>query len=220
MSSVRELLRQNEEIAKNLSGSTGTNTTLSADSGGSVTSAESTTSDSASESNETGARSDSGPSHSKKAFREGGAPNYYLEKRISELLSKDSRLNGERQDKFRKLVRVVTRAVQGIPMTVIASETKLAVATIAAWKKQYSCIIDELAEVEAYKEIRAEVLAALQSKIVRSIPAATDGADLPQLTRAFDVLAKYERLERGLSTDNKAVRNTTSYAGPEDSSDN
>lgn len=221
IASQRESLRLAEEIERNSIGLTEQITTQSDHLDGSVTSAESTPSDSEKESSENGQRLDSTQKTLKKTFREGGAPNYYLEKKIAQVLTKDARASDEKRAKFRKIVKVVTRAVQGIPKTVIAQETGLAVTTIGAWTKQYQAIIDELSEIETYKTLRADVLAAIQSRIARSIPDKVEDADLPQLTRAFDVLSKYERLERGLSTDNKRLATTTvNIGGPEDDNDN
>lgn len=111
-----------------------------------------------------------------------------------------------RQEK--KTLKILELAARGLNATQIMEITKVSHVTIKRVLNRFKSVFVHLEKVDAYRNTKADILAAAQ---VAALESAFSGNKLAKASfistiNGFDVLNKAERLEREQSTSNVSVR--------------
>lgn len=98
--------------------------------------------------------------------------------------------------------------VRGMPQHEIAKKFGVSDASVSMILAQFKPIFSELANVEQFRQVKADVLDAASLTLLKEIvnPSKIEQANVRELAYSFDALAKHGRLERGLSTSNVATQ--------------
>lgn len=101
---------------------------------------------------------------------------------------------------------VITLAVQGLPQEAIANTVGIGQASVCLIKQRYSKLFKTLPNIQDYRSIKSDILAAGQIAALENAfsPAKLAKASFISSIQGFDILNKAERLETGKSTENVA----------------
>lgn len=118
-----------------------------------------------------------------------------------------------------KKAEILTLKARGYPNAVVAREAGVEASSVTRLLAQYSGLMQELENVERFRDGKADLLDAAQLRVLKSLVDASklDKASLNQVAYAMDVLYKSNRLERNQSTANVSTRHQfTTTVGDDD----
>jgi uncharacterized protein (DUF433 family) len=116
------------------------------------------------------------------------------------------------------VAKIVDLHARGVPPSDIAKTLGLARQSVDATLARWLPRLPNLRDVEAYRSVRADILSSCHETVIKSAmdPAKLDQARVGELAKLLHTVHQQERLERGLSTSNRAEIRYTKIEIPPD----
>ena len=113
-------------------------------------------------------------------------------------------------------MRIANMALKGVPDDEISDLLNIPITTVNNVSKTFKRLLVDLDKVNDFRELRRDILDAGHGLLLESVldPEKIADANLRDIGWVAESIYKQARLEGGLSTDNKSIRQFTSLNQP------